>query len=53
MRVASEPTSTTPRTILDEVLEPHGLRAAAGPKGTWLVVAAAAAAPWSGQDERR
>lgn len=44
MRVASEPTSTAPRTILDEVLEPHGLRAQAGPKGTWLVVRAAAAA---------
>jgi len=34
MRVASEPTSTDPRKILDEVLEPHGLRAKAGPKGT-------------------
>src|SRR5262245_9625810 len=44
MRVASEPTSTVPRTILDEVLEPHGLRAAAGPKGTWLVVRARKAA---------
>ena len=40
MRVASEPKSTVPRKILDEVLEPHGLRAAAGPKGTWLVVRA-------------
>jgi hypothetical protein len=40
MRVASEPKSTAPRKILDEVLEPHGLRAAAGPKGTWLVVRA-------------
>jgi len=38
MRVATEPTSTTPRKILDEVLEPHGLHAAAGPKDTWLVV---------------
>jgi hypothetical protein len=38
MRVATEPTSTTPRKILDEVLEPHKLRAAAGPRGTWLVV---------------
>jgi hypothetical protein len=40
MRVTSEPTSTVPRQILDDVLEPHGLRAAAGPKGTWLVVRA-------------
>jgi hypothetical protein len=40
MRVATEPASTTPRKILDEVLEPHGLRAAAGPKDTWLVVRA-------------
>jgi len=38
MRVASEPTSTTPRKILDDVLEPHQLRAVAGPKNTWLVV---------------
>ena len=38
MRVASEPKSTVPRKILDEVLEPHGLRAEAGPKDTWLVV---------------
>ena len=44
MRVASEPTSTDPRQMLDEVLEPHGLHAAAGPKGTWLVVRAAAPA---------
>jgi Ca-activated chloride channel family protein len=41
MRVLSEPKSAAPRTILDEVLEPHGLRAAPGPKGTWLVVRAA------------
>ena len=34
MRVASEPTSTGPRKILDEVLKPHGLRAKDGPKGT-------------------
>jgi hypothetical protein len=27
MRVESEPTSTDPRKILDEVLKPHGLRA--------------------------
>jgi hypothetical protein len=40
MRVATEPTSTTPRKILDEVLEPHQLRAVAGPKDTWLVVRA-------------
>jgi Ca-activated chloride channel family protein len=40
MRVTSEPTSTDLRKILDEVLEPHGLRASAGPKGTWSVVRA-------------
>ena len=34
MRVASEPTSKDPRKILDEVLQPHGLRANDGPKGT-------------------
>jgi hypothetical protein len=49
MRVVSEPKATAPRQILDEVLAPHGLRATAGPKGTWLVVrapkAAATAAP--------
>ncbi|HEY7474554.1 MAG TPA: TonB-dependent receptor [Vicinamibacterales bacterium] len=44
MRVASEPKSTAPRKILDEVLEPHGLRAAAGPKETWLVMRARQAA---------
>ena len=38
MRVTTEPASTTPRKILDEVLEPHNLRAVAGPKDTWLVV---------------
>jgi hypothetical protein len=40
MRVTSEPRSTAPRTILDEVLAPHKLRAAPGPKDTWLVVRA-------------
>jgi Ca-activated chloride channel family protein len=40
MRVTTEPTSTIPRKILDEVLEPHKLRAVAGPKDTWLVVQA-------------
>jgi len=40
MRVAVEPKATVPRRILDEVLEPHGLRATSGPKGTWLVVRA-------------
>jgi Ca-activated chloride channel family protein len=38
MRVVSEPKSTSPREILDEVLAAHGLRAVAGPKDTWLVV---------------
>jgi Ca-activated chloride channel family protein len=40
MIVVSEPLSTSPRAILDEVLEPHGLRAEAGAKDTWLVVRA-------------
>jgi Ca-activated chloride channel family protein len=44
MRVVAEPKSTALRKILDEVLAPHGLRAAAGPKDTWLVVQAPEAA---------
>src|SRR5471032_266259 len=40
MRVMSEPKATTPRQILDEVLGPHGLRAATGPKDAWFVVRA-------------
>ena len=44
MRVLTEPTSTAPRKILDEVLEPHKLRAVSGPKDTWLVVRAREAA---------
>ncbi len=42
MRVAMEPTSLEPRQILDEILDPHGLMAEAGPGGRLVVVAAPA-----------
>jgi hypothetical protein len=45
MRVASEPKSRDAHKILDEVLQPHGLRAAAGPRDTWFVVRAGKADP--------
>jgi outer membrane receptor protein involved in Fe transport len=38
MRVTVEPVATEPRQILDELLEPHGLMASDGPRGTLLVV---------------
>lgn len=38
MLVEREPASTEPRSILLEVLEPHGLSIADGPSGTLLVV---------------
>ena len=38
MRVASEPVSTAPRRLLDEVLRPHGLEARSGAGGSLLVV---------------
>lgn len=41
MRVESEPASTDPRRILDEILAPHGLWAEDGPGGTVVVRAAA------------
>ncbi len=40
MRVVAEPHGATPRQLLDALLEPHGLRAAAGPKGRLIVVRA-------------
>jgi hypothetical protein len=43
MRVSSEPTATTPRAILDELLAPHGLVVQEGPRGSLLVVRAASA----------
>jgi hypothetical protein len=43
MRVASEPTATTPRAILDELLAPHGLAVQEGPRGSLLVVRGASA----------
>src|SRR5262245_41505539 len=38
MRVVAEPRGTTPRQQLDQLLEPHGLKAKAGPGGVILVV---------------
>ncbi|HEY1302084.1 MAG TPA: TonB-dependent receptor [Vicinamibacterales bacterium] len=38
MRVAAEPRGTTPRQQLDQLLEPHGLKAKAGPGGVILIV---------------
>jgi len=38
LRIASEPKSTTPRRILDEILAPHGLEVRSGPGRTLLVV---------------
>ncbi|HEX7797517.1 MAG TPA: TonB-dependent receptor, partial [Vicinamibacterales bacterium] len=38
MRVASEPKSTVPRRILDEILRPLGLEVRSGPGGALLVI---------------
>ena len=38
MRVVAEPRGTTPRQQLDQLLEPHGLKATAGPGGVILIV---------------
>ncbi len=43
MRVEVEPTATEPRSILDELLAPHGLEAREGPGGTLAVVVTQAA----------
>lgn len=40
MLVLDEPRSQDPRAFLDEILEPHGLRAEDGPGGTILILAA-------------
>ena len=42
MRVGAEPRATTPRQQLDDLLEPHGLKATEGPGGVILVVRAQA-----------
>ena len=38
MKVSTEPAGATPREVLDHVLEPHGLKATAGPNGSVVVV---------------
>ncbi len=38
MTVTTEPVSTEPRRILDEILEPHGLMARDGPRDTLVIV---------------
>lgn len=38
LRVASEPPGPSPREMLDQVLEPHGLEARTGPRGTLIVI---------------
>jgi len=38
MRVLAEPKAVQPRTILDEILRPHGLQVRPGPGGALLVV---------------
>ena len=45
MRVEARPRATSPRAILDELLEPHGLKAVTGPGGVIQVVRARAAQP--------
>ena len=42
MKVLTEPKAVQPRTILDEILRPHGLQVRPGPGGALLVVPAAA-----------
>lgn len=39
MKVNEEPRGDDPRSILDQLLEPHGLRAEDGPGGTLLILA--------------
>ena len=39
MIVAAEPLTSTPRAILDEILEPHGLQAVQGPGDSLLILA--------------
>ena len=42
MKVLAEPKAVQPRTILDEILRPHGLQVQSAPGGALLVVPAAA-----------
>jgi outer membrane receptor for ferrienterochelin and colicin len=44
MRVRSQPRATDPRSILEELLAPHGLTAVEGPGGSLAVIAATGAA---------
>lgn len=54
MKVEKEPAAGDPRSILEQVLRPHGLEAVDGPGGTVLVVVAASAArPIEGSGELR
>ncbi len=48
MRVETEPTATEPRSILAELLEPHGLTTKDGPEGMMVVVPLAAAGDRAG-----
>src|SRR5215212_8190255 len=45
MRVTAEPRARSPRRILDELLNPHGLQIRNGPNGTLLVVRGADSGP--------
>ena len=38
MHVAEEPSASDPRRLLEQLLEPHGLRAVVGEEGAWIVV---------------
>lgn len=48
MKVATEPAAREPRRVLDEILAPHGLRAAEGPQGVLVIVAAPGASRKAG-----
>ena len=50
MIVATEPRARGPRRLLDELLRPHGLDVAKGPRGRLIVVRAAPAAGEHGAD---
>lgn len=45
LRVTAEPRARSPRRILDELLNPHGLQIRNGPNGTLLVVRSAGSTP--------
>jgi len=40
MRVQQEPTSTSPRGVLEEIVAPYGLAVRVGPGGSWLLARA-------------